>query len=89
MVRTQSEVDASGRRAREIYHTRIKPLLSTEDVDRFIAIDPDSGEWAISETEVGAEEDLKSKVRVKHPYLLIHPRIWIDSFGGVRPDFET
>ena len=89
MIRTQEEVDASGRRARELYHTQIKPQLTDDDVDRFIAIDPDSGVWAISDTEDMADELLRCKVDVSHPFLLIHPRIWIDSFGGIRPDTEV
>ena len=88
MIRTQEEVDASGKRAREIYHREIKPQLTDDDVNKFVAIDPDSGEWAISETEDMADELLRRKVDVSHPLLLIHPRIWIDSFGGIRPEMK-
>ncbi len=89
MVRTQEEIDASGRRAREIYHNQVKPLLTEKDVNRFIAIDPESGVWAISDTEDMADELLRKKVAVSHPFLLVHPRIWIDSFGGARPDMDV
>ena len=89
MYRTQEEVDASGKRARAIYHKQIKPQLTDDDENKFIAIDPDSGEWAISETEDSADELLRRKVDVSTPFLLVHPRIWIDSFGGIRPDTES
>lgn len=86
MVRSQEEVNASGRRARDIYYKQIKPQLTDEDVNKFVAIDPASGVWALSDTEYGADQKLRRKAKVTYPYLLLHPRIWIDSFGGVRPD---
>ena len=85
MYRTQEEVDASGKRAREIYHREIKPQLTDEDVNKFVAIDPDSGEWAISETEDVAVIELRRKVDVRYPLVLVHPRIWVDRFGSWQP----
>lgn len=85
MVRSQEEVNAAGRRARDIYHKQIKPQLTDEDVNKFVAIDPTSGEWALADTEDAADKQLRRKVKVAHPYLMMHPRIWIESFGGFRP----
>ncbi len=89
MVRTQSEIDASGDRALSHYHERIKPQLTTDDVNRFIAIDPISGEWGVSDDEDAAVGMLREKVDVEHPLVIVHPRIWVDSFGGWRTDTST
>ena len=77
----QEEVDVSGQAALTHYHERIKPLLTEDDVNRFIAIDPDSGEWEISDDR-DAVDKLRKRVPGAYPFLLVHPRIWVESFGG-------
>ena len=81
----QEEVDVSGQAALTHYHERIKPLLTEDDVNRFIAIDPDSGEWEISESEDVAVSELRRKVDVQYPLVIFHPRIWVDRFGSWQP----
>ena len=85
MVRTQEEIDASGDLALAHYRERIKPLLTEDDVNRFIAIDPESGEWGISDDEDAAVDDLRRKVDVEYPLVIVHPRIGVDRFGGWCP----
>ena len=85
MYRTQDEVDASGKRARAIYHTQIKPQLTDDDENKFIAIDPDSGEWGISDNEEVAVNELRRKVDAQYPLVIVHPRIWVDRFGSWQP----
>ena len=83
MPRTQQEIDDCGRRALAYYHNDIKPQLCEKDDGRYVAVDPDSGVWAISDGE-DAVDMLQAKTSVKYPFLLIHPRVWVNSFGGGR-----
>ncbi len=79
-LRTQEETNENGRRARAIYHEKIKPQLTDEDHGRYIAIDTESGEWAISDGE-DAIKLLKQKTDAKYPFLLVHPRMWVNRMG--------
>ena len=81
MVSTQQEIDAVACRAREHYVNHIVPQLTDDDINRFIAIDTVSGEWEISDGEEAADQ-LRARLPKAVIYLLVHPRIWVDSFGG-------
>ena len=85
MVGTQEEIDSTADRALDYYHKNIKPTLTDDDIDRFIAIDTHTGEWEISDGE-DAVDRLKAKIPTANPFLLVHPRIWVHSFGGWHPD---
>ena len=79
-MRTQEEMAETSERALSIYHEKIKPQLTDADDGRYVAIDADTGNWAISE---GYEvvKLLKQKTDVEHPFILVHPRIWVHRTG--------
>ena len=83
MQRTQDEINGCGRRALAFYHNDIKKQLSERDHGRYVAVDPETGTWAISDGE-DAVDLLQAKTPVKYPFLLVHPRVWVNSFGGGR-----
>ena len=80
-IRTPEQIDETSRRGMKFYNEQIKPLLSAEDNGRFIAIDSNTGEY-----EIGENEDVGLILKDRHPeadiFLLVHPRIWVNSFGG-------
>ena len=47
---TNSDVDEFVRRAEEVYETRLRMILEPEHVDKFVAIEPDSGEYFLGKT---------------------------------------
>ena len=80
-IRTREQIEATSRRGMEFYNERIKPLLTDDDFGRFIAIDSTSGEYEIGESEdVGLV--LKERLPEAEIFMLVHPRIWVHSFGG-------
>ncbi len=79
-MRTQEEIDENVRRAKAIYHEKIKPQLSDADNGRYIAIDAETEEWAIAEG-YNAVRLLKQKADAKYPFILVHPRIWVNRTG--------
>ena len=85
MIGKQEKIGGSGDRALAYYHERIKPLLTEDDVNRFVAIDCNTGAWAVSDGR-DAVDKLKAEVPDAYPFLLVHPRIWVDSWGGGFPD---
>ena len=80
MLRTQEEMAENRERALAIYREEIKPQLQESDHGRLIAIDADTGTWAISD---GYEvvKLLKQKAEAKYPFILLHPRVWLYSVG--------
>ena len=62
-VRSQSTREETARRGREIYHRDIKPTLAQDQHGRCVAIDVDSGDWAIADEVLDAAADL----RTRHP----------------------
>ena len=83
MVRTQ-QISETSKRALRYYHDEIKPQLTKRDTGRFVAIDSNSGAWEISDDR-DAVDKLKARVPDAYPFLLVHPRIWVDSWGGGFP----
>ena len=82
MVSTHGEASPTASNALDHYHSHIKEQLTQDDYGRYVAIDPDSGEWSVSDSADVSVEDLRCKVDVQHPLVIVHPRIWIDKFGG-------
>ena len=80
-VRTPEQIAKTSRRGMRFYTERVKPLLADEDNGRFIAIDSITGEY-----EIGDNEDVGLTLKDRQPnadiFLLVHPRIWVNSFGG-------
>lgn len=57
--RTQADRMETGRRGEEIYERDIEPLLADDERGRIVAIDVDSGCWAIADDELQASADLR------------------------------
>lgn len=80
-IRTREQIEETSRRGMEFYEDRIKPLLTDNDEGRFIAIDAKTGEY-----EIGDNEDVGLVLKERAPdadiFMLVHPRIWVHSFGG-------
>jgi hypothetical protein len=55
-------------RAKQIYADRLRPLLEPENAGRFVAIEPESGDYFLRDT---IDEAVRS-ARVKHPSRLSH-----------------
>lgn len=84
-VRSQDDRRATARRGEEIYERDIKPTLSEDQHGRVVAIDVDSGCWAIADEVLQAAAD----VRVLRPeatdvWLLRVGYRALHSFGGQR-----
>lgn len=62
-VRSQVTLEETARRGDEIYERDIKPTLAEDQRGRCVAIDIDSGDWAIADEVLDAAEDL----RERHP----------------------
>ena len=82
MIRTQEQTEANSRRGLEIYHERIKPLLTDDDEGRFIAIDSNTGEYEVGDGEMQVVEGLKSRLPDAEVLVVVHPRIWVHAIGG-------
>ena len=56
-------IDEIAERGTELYETRIRRLVETENTDRFLAIDVETGNYAIAD----ARFDAAKAVRAKNP----------------------
>lgn len=65
--------DEFSRRGQEIYDRDIRPILSPDDSDRFVAIDIESGSYEIASDDFAATERLLAK----QP----HAQIWLARVG--------
>ncbi len=77
-----------GRRADEMYDTRIRPLVETdENIGKIIIVDIETGDYAIEEKDTSFEA--RKRMRAKYPgERLAGFRIGYDAvhaFGGYRP----
>ena len=73
-------MDDNGRRALAIYYEKIKPQLTDDDHGRYIAIDAETGVWAISDG-YDVVKLLKRKTEAEYPFILLHPRVSLYSIG--------
>ncbi len=84
-IRTREQIEETSRRGMQFYENSIKPMLTEEDAGRFIAIDAKTGEY-----EIGDNEDVGLVLKDRAPdaeiFLLVHPRVWVNSFGGGQID---
>lgn len=60
-VRNQSARKETARRGGEIYERDIKPNLAEDQHGRCLAIDVDSGDWAIADEVLDAAADLRAR----------------------------
>ena len=82
MIRTKEQTEANSRRGLKIYHERIKPSLTDEHDGSFIAIDSNSGEYEIGDSEWEVVECLKARLPEAEVLVVVHPRIWVHAIGG-------
>lgn len=76
MISEHSENIAA--RAKEIYSSRLRQILEARHSDRFVAIEPDSGEYflgdtfsqAVAEARAAYPERISFVIRVGHPAAL-------------------
>lgn len=61
---TKSVID----RAKKIYSEQLQPALGNQEVNRFVAIEPESGDYFLGDT---FDEAVKA-ARAKHPTRLSH-----------------
>ena len=47
---TQSDVDDFVQRAEEVYVTKLRMVLEPEHIDKFVAIEPESGDYFLGRT---------------------------------------
>ena len=84
-VRTQADRGETGRRGEEIYERDIEPLLGDDQHGRVVAIDVDSGCWAIADDVLQASADLRvQKPGATDVWLLRVGYRALESFGGRR-----
>lgn len=64
---TREEIDIAVARAKEFYHNDIKHRLTDADKGRYIAIDGNTGEW-----EIGDTDDVAFRLKARVPNALVH-----------------
>ncbi len=65
---TQSEIDNFVRRAEEIYSGRLRALLEPDHMDKFVVIEPESGDFFLGTTL----NEATRAARDKYPQRLTH-----------------
>jgi hypothetical protein len=56
------------RRGQEIYERDIRPHLKTEDMNKSVVIDIETGQWEIDSDELAACERLYSRIPTAQPW---------------------
>lgn len=74
MVRSRGVTRAVVMRGLDIYENQVAPQLSDADEGRFVAIDVDTGEWDIGDTESVGEE-FRERLPDAEIFLWRHPDI--------------
>jgi hypothetical protein len=70
------------RRGDEIYDSTVQPKLKKKDIDRFVAIDVETGEFEIGDTEMEAYDRLHARVPNAQTWLRRAGRRYLHTFGG-------
>jgi len=65
-----------------IYESKVRPNLKPADIDRFVAIDIESGEWELGDTEMEAYDHLRERFPNGQTWLILAGRPYLHSFGG-------
>ena len=84
MLRTQEELEQVARRAERYYNESVKHKLTDADRGRYVAIDANSGAWAISDGWEAVDE-LRARVPDADVHTIRHMIIWTASIGWVPP----
>ena len=84
-VRRRSAREETARRGEEIYERDIEPTLAEDQHGRVVAIDVDSGDWAIADEVLQAAADLRvQRPEANDVWLLRVGYRALHSFGGQR-----
>jgi hypothetical protein len=75
-------IDEVAERGTEIYETKLRPLVEQDNVDRLLAIDVTSGEYALGDTRREAVEAVRSKRPDAQIWVLRIGHVAVTSFGG-------
>jgi repressor of nif and glnA expression len=70
------------RRGDEIYERIVRPHLKPADKDRFVAIDVDTGEYEITDTELEAIRRLHARLPDSQTWLVRVGSRYVYRFGG-------
>ena len=84
---TKVEFNAAVKRAKAYYHDHIKHQLTDADKGRYIAIDGNTYEWEIADTDICVEV-LRSRVPDAIIYMVRHIIIVSEFVGGAPYDDE-
>ncbi len=61
MFETPTTIDNVGKRGQAVYDENIRHLVESEHHGRFIAVEPDSGDYVIRDRIVDAQLDMQAK----------------------------
>ena len=61
MFKTPTNIDNVGERGRAVYDAKIRHLVESEYHGKFIAVEPDSGDYVIRDRIVEAMLDMRAK----------------------------
>ncbi len=64
---SKEEIEVAAERAKRFYHDDIKHQLTDADKGRYIAIDGNTGEW-----EIGDSDDVVDRLKARVPDALVH-----------------
>ncbi|MBI2805759.1 MAG: hypothetical protein HYX68_12335 [Planctomycetes bacterium] len=74
--------DEAARRGTELYEAKIRPLVETGNFGRILAIDIESGEYALAEQTYDAAKALIDKNPDAQVWTLRIGHIAVEKFGG-------
>ena len=70
------------RRGDELYDSKVSPTLKKKDLDRFVAIDIETGEFELGDNEMEAYDRLHARIPDAQTWLVRAGRRYLHSFGG-------
>lgn len=69
MAHARSKTDSVVARGREIYERKLRDQLEDNNRGRFVAIDPETGDFALADDELGAIRALRAQRPGVEPYI--------------------
>ena len=70
MAITTPSTDEIAERGERIYDAKLRDLLEPDCVGKFVAIDVNTGEYALGDTMLAATDSLMAKVRTSDNYIM-------------------
>lgn len=75
-------IDEVADRGIELYETKIRPLVEEGNLGRLLAIDVESGDYAVADQRFDAVKPLRDKNPDAQIWLLRIGHVAVESFGG-------